>query len=156
MATNSSAKLHPDCVTLFNEFKGNSNIPTHDFLTMKLDGIDIVLDLCPQIGTSSNDDRYKNSAHPAFDHMVDHLLTKGSGYAFFIFPIHTSSGARSKIVFITYIDDNAPVKTKMTMTSSKSALEKGCPGFGIKIQANCREDITYESVLQAVSVSKSS
>jgi cofilin len=27
----SAAKLHPDCVKLFNEFKGNSNVPTHDF-----------------------------------------------------------------------------------------------------------------------------
>lgn len=141
---NSGAKLHPDCVTVFNEFNGNSNIPTHDFLTMKLDGVNIVPDLCPPIGTSSKDDKYKDSAHPEFDCMVDHLLEKGSGYAFYIF----KAGSKSKVVFYTYIDDSGPARTKMVMTSSKAAVEKGCPGFGVKISANSREDLSYESGLK--------
>jgi cofilin len=147
---NSTAKLHPDCVSLFNEFKGNSNKPTHDFLTMKLDGTNVVLDLCPLIGTSSEDDKYKNSEHPAFDYMVDHLLEKGCGYAFYIFNYVTPNGHRSKIVFYTYVDDNSPAKTKMTITSSKSAVEKGCLGFGIKIQAHCKEDLSYKASLDSV------
>jgi len=144
---NSAAKLHPDCVNLFNEFKGDSNKPTHDFLTMKLDGTNIVPDICPLIGTSSEDDKYKNSEHPAFDYMVDHLLEKGCGYAFYLFRYVTPNGHRSKIVFYTYVDDNSPTKTKMTITSSKSAVEKGCPGFSIKIQANSKEDLAYKALV---------
>lgn len=150
----SAAKLHPDCVKLFNEFKGNSNVLTHDFLTMKLDGTNIAPDICPLIGTSSEDDKYKNSEHPAFDYMVDHLLEKGCGYAFYIFNYDKPNGHRSKIVFYTYVDDNSSPKTKMTITSSKSAVEKGCLGFRIKISANCRDDLTYEVGLGYCQISK--
>jgi cofilin len=148
--SNSGAKLHPDCVTVFNEFKGNSNKPTHDFLILKLDGINIIPDLCPPIGTSSEDPRFENSEHPAFDHMVSHLLEKGSGYAFYIFRYDKGNGRRSKLVFYTYVDDNGPAKTKMTMTSSKTAVEKGCPGFSIKIMANSKEDLSYKVGLDLV------
>jgi cofilin len=148
--SNSGAKLHPDCVTMFNEFKGNSNKPTHDFLILKLDGINIIPDLCPLIGTSSEDPRFENSEHPAFDHMVSHLLEKGSGYAFYIFRYDKGNGRRSKLVFYTYVDDNGPAKTKMTMTSSKTAVEKGCPGFSIKIMANSKEDLSYKVGLDLV------
>ena len=149
--SNSGAKLHPDCVSMFNEFKGNSNKLTHDFLILKLDGINIIPDLCPPIGSSSEDPRFKNSEHPAFDHMVSHLLEKGSGYAFYIFQFETPNGRRSKVVFYTYVDDNGPAKTKMTITSSKAAVEKGCAGFGIKIQANSKEDLAYKVGLDLVS-----
>jgi cofilin len=135
---------------MFNEFKGNSNKPTHDFLILKLDGINIIPDLCPLIGTSSEDPRFENSEHPAFDHMVSHLLEKGSGYAFYIFRYDKGNGRRSKLVFYTYVDDNGPAKTKMTMTSSKTAVEKGCPGFSIKIMANSKEDLSYKVGLDLV------
>ena len=151
---NSGAKLHPDCVTTFNEFKGNSNKPTHDFLIFKLDGINIVLDHCPVIGTSAEHPDFKHKEHPAFDHMVSHLVQKGSGYAFFVLNYEVKDGHRSKVIFITYVDDNCSPKTKMTMTSSKAAVEKGCPGFGIKIQANSKEDLAYKSILEACLASK--
>ena len=151
---NSGAKLHPDCVATFNEFKGNSNKPTHDFLIFKLDGINIVLDHCPPIGASAEDPRFSQKEHPAFDHMVSHLLEKGSGYAFFVLNYEVKDGHRSKVIFITYVDDNGPAKTKMTITSSKSAVEKGCPGFGVKIQANSKEDLSYKAILDACLTSK--
>ena len=74
------------------------------------------------IGTSSEDEKYKNREHPAFDYMVDHLLEKGFGYAFYIFQVDTPVGHREKIVFYSYIDDNCPAKTKMIMTSSRDDL----------------------------------
>ncbi|WP_043995579.1 hypothetical protein [Microcystis aeruginosa] len=146
----SVVKLHPDCVAIFNEFKGNANKPTHDFLTMKLDGVNIVPDLCPPIGTSSEDPRFGDKEHPAFDHMVSHLIEKGSGYAFYIFRYDKGNGHPSKLVFYTYVDDNGPAKTKMAITSSKQVVEKGCPGFSLKIQANCKEDLSYKVGLDIV------
>lgn len=145
---NSGLKLHPDCVSTFNEFK-NSTKPTHDFLTMKLGKTDIELDLCPPIGTSDEAIKYRNSEHLAYDHMVEHLLEQGFGYAFYIFQLDTLNSSSKRIAFFTYVGDTCPAKIKMIMTSSKAALEKGCPGFSIKINAISSDDLSYESCMKA-------
>lgn len=150
----SIARLHPDCVTMFNEFK-NVEKPKYDFLIMRLDGLNIVPDLCPNFGYSATTPKYSQRQHPAYDYMVDHLIEKGSGYAFYILPIDTPNGPSKKIIFFTYVDDNGPAKTKMTITSNKSVVEKGCPDFSLKITANSLEDLTYKSCLDAVAHAKS-
>ena len=152
--TTSGATIHPECCEVYNQFKSNSNKPTHDFLTMKHDNDKIVLDLCPPIGESATLDKYKDRENPAFDRMVDYLVEQKCRYAFYIFDVNTSEGRRTKVAFYTYADDNARPLDKMKYTTSKSAVEKGCPGFGVKIQANDPDDLTYKNGLEAVLSSK--
>ncbi|XP_002164497.1 uncharacterized protein LOC100204492 [Hydra vulgaris] len=152
--TSSGFTIHPECCEVFNQFKSNCNKPTHDFLVMKPDKDKVVLDLCPPLGESATLEKYKNRENPAYDRMVDYLVEHKCRYAFYIFDVNTADGRRTKVVFFTYADDNAKAQEKMIMTTSKTAVEKGCPGFAVKIQANDRDDLSYKTVLEAVLTSK--
>ena len=154
MTLSSGSTVHPKCMEIYMQFKSNPNSPTHDFLTMKHDGNSIVLDLCPPFGETLTMEKYKNSEHPAFERMVDYLVENQCRYAFYIFDVATPESRRPKVVFYTYADDTAKPLEKMKYKTSKGAVEKVCPGFTVKIQANERDDLTYENGLAAVLSSK--
>lgn len=55
-------------------------------------------------------------------------------------------GERSKLVFIAFIPDGAPIKQKMLYASSKADLKKKLNGIHVEIQATDFDEVDYETV----------
>merc|ERR1712137_555452 len=61
--------------------------------------------------------------------------------------INTKSGATTnKLIFISWSDDNAPIKPKMLYASSKDALKKALSGINEEYQATDRGDLDLAEI----------
>ena len=58
---------------------------------------------------------------------------------------------RSKITFIAWSPDDAPLMPKMMYSSSKDALKRSLNGIAAELQANDEDDIEWDSLINRVS-----
>jgi len=87
-----------------------------------------------------------------YDDLVEELSPDECRYALVDLDFKTDDGRpTSKIVFITWNPDTAPVRGKMLYSSSKEALKRVLVGVGTHINATDMAELDYEeSVLPAV------
>ncbi|KAF3094654.1 cofilin [Orbilia oligospora] len=68
----------------------------------------------------------------------------------FAYKLSEGEGERNKIVFISWSPDNAPVRSKMTYSSSKDALRRAFNGVGAEIQGTDYAEVSHEALLDKV------
>ena len=87
-----------------------------------------------------------------YDDLVEELSPDACRYALVDLEFSTDDGRpTSKIVFITWNPDTAPVRSKMLYSSSKEALKRVLVGVDTHINATDAAELDYEeSVLPAV------
>jgi len=84
-----------------------------------------------------------------FEEFVGQLPEKDCRWAVYDFEYELpGEGKRSKITFIQWAPDEAPVKAKMVSASSKDALRRRLDGIHIEVQATDYSEITEEAILE--------
>merc|ERR1739838_708093 len=82
-----------------------------------------------------------------FDDFCAALPDDDCRYAVFDTPITTKSGAEAnKMMFVSWSDDNAPIKKKMLYASSKLALKACLKGLVEDFQATCKGDLVLKDL----------
>ncbi|TFK33015.1 cofilin [Crucibulum laeve] len=57
-------------------------------------------------------------------------------------------GKRKKIIFVSWVPDDAKIKQKMVFASSRDALKRALVGIAVEVQATDASEIAYETVLE--------
>ncbi|ORY64481.1 cofilin/tropomyosin-type actin-binding protein, partial [Pseudomassariella vexata] len=70
------------------------------------------------------------------------------------YDLASGEGVRNKIAFITWSPDTASVRTKMTYSSSKTALERALTGIAENHHASDSSEIEFAYVVNKVSRNK--
>lgn len=65
-----------------------------------------------------------------------------------------NDGPRNDIYFIAWAPDTATIKRKMLCASSKDALKNALHGIRVNMQATCKSDLDFESILSEKMKSK--
>ena len=92
----------------------------------------------------------KLSEEPEDYALLRHILTKGEQPPRYATIIVTRPDKSTKIVLLTWCSNNAPVKKRMLISSSKDELRKKLNGVHYLIQASDEDDLSYAEVLKAV------
>merc|ERR1711998_590500 len=89
----------------------------------------------------------KGEKGASFSDFTSKLPDGNCRYSVLDVEINTKSGATTnKLIFISWSDDNAPIKPKMLYASSKDALKKSLNGVQEEFQATERGDLEEEEV----------
>lgn len=88
-----------------------------------------------------------------YDSFLEKLPENDCLYAVYDFEyeISASEGKRSKMIFIAWSPDTAPIRSKMVYASSKDALRRALNGISTDIQGTDLSEVSYETVLDTVS-----
>jgi len=97
------------------------------------------------VGTSKLSEHASNKA--AWEAFSKQLPDNDSRYGIFLFEEKAEDGSLlSKIIFLLWAPDAAPVKSKMLATSSLDAIKTQLPGIQIEIQATDNSERDYQEV----------
>ena len=120
----------------FNSFKLHQGEYDLRYMTFKIEGKKtIVIDK-------------KGGKDKSYEDFVEELPEDDSRYGLVDLDFETADGrATSKIVFISWNPDTAPVRTKMLYAGSKEALKSVCDGVGIQINATDNSELDLESCI---------
>merc|ERR1712113_193468 len=89
----------------------------------------------------------KGDKSASFEDFTKSLEDNTCRYCMLDVEIETKSGATTnKLVFVSWSDDNAPVKQKMLYASSKDAIKKSFDGIAKEYQATDRGELNYEAI----------
>merc|ERR1711907_309615 len=84
-----------------------------------------------------------------FEDFCPLLPDEACRYCVFDTEITTKADATAnKMMFISWSDDNAPIKKKMLYASSKLALKNSLPGLVEDFQATCKGDLVLADIQQ--------
>jgi len=139
MAT--GVQVDSNCIAEFNEFKMSNK---HRYLLFKVsdDKKSIILEKKGDISSNYQD-------------FVKSLPSQDCRYGVVNFEYTTESdGKRSKIVFVNWAPETAPIKSKMVYAGTKNDLRKALVGVSIEVQATDLSEVDEGEVLtrlQAVS-----
>jgi len=129
------------CINEFNEFKMSNK---HRYMLFKVsdDKKNIILEK-------------KGESSKSYADFVSALPSNDCRYGVVNFEYETESdGKRSKIVFINWAPETAPIKSKMVYAGTKNDLKKSLVGLSIEVQATDLSEIDEKEVLtrlQAIS-----
>ncbi|KAK6361740.1 cofilin [Orbilia blumenaviensis] len=133
----SGVAVAADCVTTFEELKLRKS---SRYIIYKLNDAktQIVVD--------------KSSAGTDYDDFLADLPETDCRWAVydFAYSLSEGEGERNKIVFISWSPDNAPIRSKMTYSSSKDALRRSFNGIGAEIQGTDFAEVSHEALLDKV------
>ncbi|GMM39746.1 hypothetical protein FOG51_00079 [Hanseniaspora uvarum] len=87
-----------------------------------------------------------------YDNFLEKLPENDCLYAVYDFEyeISATEGKRSKMIFIAWSPDTAPIRAKMVYASSKDALRRALNGISTDIQGTDLSEVSYESILETV------
>jgi cofilin len=81
-----------------------------------------------------------------YEDFVGCLPSDECRYAIVDYDYKTADGRQSsKILFVVWAPDNAPIKAKMLITSTKDAVKKQLVGIGVEVQATDFSEISEEA-----------
>ncbi|KGG51727.1 hypothetical protein DI09_28p80 [Mitosporidium daphniae] len=131
----SGINVDDSCLVAFDELKKNSK---HTYLQFKISEKRtkiVVEELVKPAAT--------------FEEFVANLPEDDGRYAVYDleYKLSDTDGLRKKILFISWIPDSAVTGQKMTYACSKDALKSKLLGIALDIQANCKEDLEYSSIM---------
>jgi len=125
--------VHDQAIAKYGEFKKQSN--ASKFIIFKIDAGKVVVD-----GDMSEDTNYET--------FVQLLPSSDCRYAVYKMNYTTNDGRpQTKLVFISWAPDTAPVKSKMVYAGSKDALTRALEGIMVKVSGTDLSEVA-ESVLQ--------
>eukprot|EP01107_Rhizomastix_libera_P015396 TRINITY_DN5763_c0_g1_i1.p1 TRINITY_DN5763_c0_g1~~TRINITY_DN5763_c0_g1_i1.p1 ORF type:complete len:140 (+),score=29.26 TRINITY_DN5763_c0_g1_i1:165-584(+) len=129
----SGAGLSDDIVQSFNDFKIR-----HDsrYITFKMsaDNTQVVIEK-------------KAAPTASYGDFVADLPKNECRFAVYDLHFTLEDGERSKILFVMWAPDTAPVRNKMLYTATKAALRRALVGIAVEIQATDASEIDEEAVL---------
>lgn len=146
----SGLSVNPECVSAFNELKLGRAGTKYIIFKISDDQKEIVVD---EVGSE-----------PDYEVFREKLLEKKEksgkdrpSYAIYdvAFELEGGEGKRSKITFITYINqDNTGVKSRMVYASSRETLKNALNGIAMNWQANDPSELEWADLLKEASKGK--
>ena len=135
---------HQSVVDKYNEFKKkDSGI---GYMVCKIEEKFIQIEVCHE--RQEGDDAVDDKGVPKDYKELETLCIKEQcRYAFYIFKWESPGGPREMVVLIQYCDDNASSKVKLPYSTTTSVLKKCCNGVGLVIEANDKDEISYNEIL---------
>ncbi|ERF74010.1 hypothetical protein EPUS_03825 [Endocarpon pusillum Z07020] len=148
----SGLTVHPDCIKAFNDLKLGNNGIKYIIYKISDDQKEIVVD-----------EISKETDYNVFREKLQNAQEKNGksrpSYAVYdvAFDLAGGEGHRTKITFITYIDqDNTSVKARMTYASSRETLKNSLSGISMTWQASEPGELEWEPLLKEASKGKAS
>jgi cofilin len=134
-----AATFDQECIAKFNAMKLEHKI---QFIVYRIDGEKIVIEK----------EQIKNAQHKWAD-FVAALPPKEPRYAIYDMQFEQASGdgQRSKLLFISWAPENAPVKSKMMHTQFLIGFKNALVGLAAFHQATDLSEIDYQFVVLNVS-----
>ncbi|RMZ91712.1 hypothetical protein DV736_g1039, partial [Chaetothyriales sp. CBS 134916] len=151
--TEDELSVNPQCVSAFNELKLGGSKGGLKYIIYKIsdDQTEIVVD---ETGTEADYDGFREKLIAK----KDKAGKDRPSYAIYDveFELDGGEGKRSKIAFITYINqDNTAVKSRMVYASSRETLKNALNGIAITLQANDPSELEWADLLKEASKGKS-
>ena len=88
----------------------------------------------------------KADASATYEDFTGELPADACRYGVVDYEYKSADGrATSKILFVVWAPDSAPIKSKMLITSTKDAVKKKLVGIGIEVQATDFSELQQES-----------
>jgi len=146
----SGLSVNPDCVTAFNELKLGKGGPKYIIYKISDDQKEIVVD---EIGKEADYNAFREKLVAA----KDKNGKSRPSYAIYDveFELDGGEGKRSKIAFITYINqDDSAVKSRMIYASSRETLKNALNGIAMNWQANDPGELEWADLLKEASKGK--
>jgi len=146
----SGLSVNPDCVSKFNELKLGRGGPKYIIYKISDDQKEIVVD---EVGTEADYDTFREK-------LIAKKEANGKdrpSYAIYDveFELEGGEGKRSKIAFITYINQDATgVKSRMVYASSRETLKNALNGIAMNWQANDPGELEWADLLKEASKGK--
>ncbi|RMZ77969.1 hypothetical protein DV738_g4150, partial [Chaetothyriales sp. CBS 135597] len=149
----SGLSVNPECVSAFNELKLGGSKGGLKYIIYKISDnqTEIVVD---ETGTEADYDVFREKLIGK----KDKAGKDRPSYAIYDveFELDGGEGKRSKIAFITYINqDNTAVKSRMVYASSRETLKNALNGIAITLQANDPGELEWADLLKEASKGKS-
>ncbi|RIB09757.1 cofilin [Gigaspora rosea] len=141
MSSSSGVSASDECMEVFQDLKLKKK---YKYILYKIndskDRTEIVLDRAEE-----------KASYEEFKNVLVGELNVDPRYAVFDFDYEKpGEGQRNKLVFFSWVPDNARVHTKMLYASSKDAIRKKLVGVGIEVQGTDPEEVDYSAVLEKV------
>jgi len=146
----SGLTVNPDCVSAFNELKLGKGGPKYIIYKISDDQKEIVVD---EIGKEADYNAFREKLVAA----KDKNGKSRPSYAIYDveFELDGGEGKRSKIAFITYINqDDSAVKSRMIYASSRETLKNALNGIAMNWQANDPGELEWADLLKEASKGK--
>ncbi|EGN98469.1 hypothetical protein SERLA73DRAFT_138937 [Serpula lacrymans var. lacrymans S7.3] len=132
----SGVGVNPECLSAFETLKLGKKLKFIVF-TLNSDNTEIIV--------------HKTSDSPDYDEFLAELPERECRWAVYDFEYEKGEGKRNKICFYSWSPDDAKVKQKMLLASSKDALRRSLVGIATEVQGTDFSEVAYESVLDKVS-----
>ena len=141
----SGVKCHKSVIDQYNEFKKkNSRI---SFVVCKIEDHYITVDEAHE--KESGDEELDEQGVPrSYRRLESICIQEQCRYGFYIFAWDSPNGPRDMVALIQYCDDNANSKMKLTYSTTSAALKRACRGVGLTVEANDRDEINYNEILE--------
>lgn len=146
----SGLSVNPDCVSAFNELKLGKGGPKYIIYKISDDQKEIVVD---EIGKEADYNTFREKLVAA----KEKSGKSRPSYAIYDveFELEGGEGKRSKIAFITYINqDDSAVKSRMIYASSRETLKNALNGIAMNWQANDPGELEWTDLLKEASKGK--
>ena len=140
----SGVECHQSVVDKFNEFKKKDSAISYVVCKIEDKFIQIEDAHVRQPGDEDVDGKGVPNDYKQLEDICTKELCR---YAFYIFKWESSGGPRDIVVLIQYCDDNASSKMKLLYSTTTSALKKSCQGVGLIVEANDKDEISYNEIL---------
>ncbi|KAK6436309.1 hypothetical protein LTR95_007495 [Oleoguttula sp. CCFEE 5521] len=136
----SGVSVSPDCIQQFNDLKLKKETKWIIY-ALSDDYKEIVVE--------------ETSTDPDYSKFREKLKGKeqiGARYAVFDveFDAEGGAGLRNKIMFLSWVPDEAGLYPRMMYSTSKEALKRSLNGIAVDIQANDADDIEHENIISRV------
>lgn len=147
----SGLSINPECVSTFNDLKLKKSGVKYIIYKISDDQKEIVVD---ETGTEQEYDVFREK-------LIGKKEKNGKdrpSYAIYDieFELASGEGKRSKIAFITYINqDGTGVKPRMVYASSRETLKNALNGIAMAVQANDPSELEWVDLLKEASKGKS-
>jgi len=146
----SGLSVNPDCVTAFNELKLGRGGPKYIIYKISDDQKEIVVD---EIGKEADYNVFREKLVAA----KEKSGKSRPSYAIYDveFELEGGEGKRTKIAFITYINqDETAVRSRMIYSSSRETLKNALNGIAMNWQANDPGELEWADLLKEASKGK--
>jgi len=147
----SGLSVNPECVTAFNELKLGRGGPKYIIYKISDDLKEIIVD---EVGKEPDYEVFREKLIAA----KEKNGKSRPSYAIYDveFELEGGEGKRTKIAFITYINqDDTAVKSRMIYSSSRETLKNALNGIAMNWQANEPGELEWADLLKEASKGKS-
>jgi len=118
MASAAGTPVDDACVLKYKDLKSKRK---YKFVTYKIENNSIVV-------------ATEGAPTASFDDFIEALPESEPRYAVFDFEFDRDGCKKSKIVFVTWVPDTSPIRSKMLYASSKDKFKRDLDGIQVEIQ----------------------